>query len=106
MTKFSGSECSVWFVFLSSVFFPTVFQVRLSNLWKVLHNAKRIAKKEEVEAENVQVATNDEVKEISQVLNEMRFERDTLTRLYTKNAVETIFNKRHQNYDYVNQKFE
>ena len=79
---------------------------------EVLHNAKKIS--EDVETENINVASNDEIEEISHVLNEIRLERDTyrqeierdtLTNLYTKGAVKAIFNKMKQN-ENINQSFD
>ena len=79
---------------------------------EVLHKAKKIS--EDVENENIKVASNDEIEEISHVLNEIRLERDTyrqeierdtLTTLYTKGAVKAIFNKMKQNVN-INQSFD
>ena len=79
---------------------------------EVLHNAKKIS--EDVETENINVASNDEIEEISHVLNEIRLERDTyrqeierdtLTNLYTKGAVKANFNKMKQN-ENTNQSFD
>ena len=79
---------------------------------EVLHKAKKIS--EDVETENIKVASNDEIEEISHVLNEIRLERDTyrqeierdtLTTLYTKGAVKAIFNKMKQNVN-INQSFD
>ena len=99
---------------LLCLFVVSILSYRFSSetikpIRRILHNARS------VETENVQVDSNDEVEEISHVLNEIRFERDTyrqeierdtLTGLYTKTAVETIFRKKHQNYDYINQNFD
>ena len=79
---------------------------------EVLNKAKKIS--EDVESENIKVASNDEIEEISHVLNEIRLERDTyrqeierdtLTTLYTKGAVKAIFNKMKQNVN-INQSFD
>ncbi len=68
---------------------------------EVLISAKKVS--DDVKMENLNVASNDEVEELAQVLNEMRFERDTykqeterdtLTNLYTKDTVEFLFNKK------------
>lgn len=68
---------------------------------EVLSSAKNVS--DDVKMENVSVASNDEVEELAEVLNEMRSERDlykqeaerdTLTNLYTKDTIEALFNKK------------
>ena len=102
----------VIFSFIISILSYHFSRKAAQPIQEVLSKAKKIS--EDVENENIKVASNDEIEEISHVLNEIRLERDTyrqeterdtLTTLYTKGAVKAIFNKMKQNVN-VNQSFD
>ena len=79
----------------------------------ILHNAKQIAQGA-VHVEKVAVSTNDEVQEIAEAFDELRAardsyrqetERDTLTTLYSKDAVEAICRRKLEEFSGMEQKY-
>ena len=80
----------------------------------VLHGARQLAGGAN-QVKDVKISTNDEVEEIAHVFREMQVERDayrreterdTLTGLYTENAVEAICHKKLNLYNLSEQKFD